>query len=295
MMQSTINPIVGLAPSCVCAVILFVATASHVTLAQQSTSSKEIKPITAASPQDPEQRLLEALDLFDQAQEVEPKQRDQAKKLFLKAASMMKTLIREGTRNGKLEYNIGNCYLKAGKLGEAILHYRRAEQFIPNDPLLQDNLREARKRCLTNINARGSQTLLRSVFFLHFSTSLAGRTTLLIVTYVLFWLLLGIRCFVASRPLSVAAMVCLFVSVTVGMSVAIERWQQKNRPEGVVLAIDVAAFNGPGESYKRRFEQPLQPGVEFVLRTRRGDWWQIELPDGNLGWIEAGQARLIPL
>lgn len=238
--------------------------------------------------------LEEALSRFDQAQEINAEQRDRARGLFLEAARLMEGLVRAGVRNGKLEYNIGNCYLKAGRLGEAILHYRRAERLIPSDPLLQDNLKEARKRCLANIAPKSGRTFLRSVFFLHYNTSLSSRTTLLIVTYVSFWLLVTLRSFVSRRWLSTAAVICLVLSVGAGMSVAIDRWQDRNRPDGVIVAIDVAAYNGPGESYRRRFEQPLQPGVEFELRSRRGDWWKIELPDGNLGWIESGTAELVP-
>ena len=45
--------------------------------------------------------------------------------------------------------------------------------------------------------------------------------------------------------------------------------------------MDVAAYKGPGTGYQRKFEQPLQPGVEFTLRGRRGGWWNVELPDGT--------------
>ena len=48
-----------------------------------------------------------------------------------------------------------------------------------------------------------------------------------------------------------------------------------------------------GVWYQRRFEQPLQPGVEFALKERRGDWWNIELPDGNEGWIRKEAASLV--
>jgi hypothetical protein len=52
-------------------------------------------------------------------------------------------------------------------------------------------------------------------------------------------------------------------------------------------------YKGPGREYQRQFTQPLQPGVEFTLRGWRGDWWRIELADGNSGWIERTRAELI--
>ena len=52
-------------------------------------------------------------------------------------------------------------------------------------------------------------------------------------------------------------------------------------------------MNREWTGYQRQFEQPLQPGVECTVRERRGTWWNIELVDGNTGWIQAGDAELI--
>jgi hypothetical protein len=80
-----------------------------------------------------------------------------------------------------------------------------------------------------------------------------------------------------------------------GASVAVDRRSDRHAPEGVVTAMDVAVYKGPGTGYQRLFEQPLQPGVEFTLRERRAGWWRIELRDGQRGWISAEAAELIPL
>jgi hypothetical protein len=62
----------------------------------------------------------------------------------------------------------------------------------------------------------------------------------------------------------------------------------------VVIGRDVVVYKGPATSYQRQFEQPLQPGTEFTRREARGQWWNIELPDGNAGWIDSAAAELIP-
>ena len=58
--------------------------------------------------------------------------------------------------------------------------------------------------------------------------------------------------------------------------------------------MDVVVYKGPGTTYQRQFEQPLQPGVEFTLRQRRGAWCKVELPDGKSGWIETTEVQIIP-
>jgi len=62
----------------------------------------------------------------------------------------------------------------------------------------------------------------------------------------------------------------------------------------VVIGVDVAVHKGPGAGYNRQFEQPLQPGVEFTLKERRGGWWNVELTDGKTGWVDTVHGELIP-
>ena len=112
----------------------------------------------------------QALTDFDQAQQIHARQPDRARQLFRSAAQRFESIVAAGINNGRLEYNLGNCYLQAGDVGRAVLHYRRAQRLIPGDPLLADNLAEARSRCLTSIKPTRRSALLRSVFFWHYDT-----------------------------------------------------------------------------------------------------------------------------
>jgi SH3-like domain-containing protein len=114
------------------------------------------------------------------------------------------------------------------------------------------------------------------------------------VLYLLFWLMLCFRSFRPRRGLLVAAVLCIAFSSMAAASAGATWWCDRRTPAGVVLAMDVSVYKGPGTSYQRQFLQPLQPGVEFTLREQRGQWWEIELADGKTGWIEAGRADLVP-
>ena len=86
-------------------------------------------------------------ELFRQANEAAANDPAEARELYHKAALRFERITREGgIQNGKLHYNIGNAYFRMNDFGRAILSYRRAEQYIPNDPNLQQNLDYARKR-----------------------------------------------------------------------------------------------------------------------------------------------------
>ncbi len=233
-----------------------------------------------------------ALADFDRAQEIQVEQRDQARLLYLAAAQRFEGIASD-VENGRLEYNIGNCYLQAGDLGRAILHYRRAQRLMPRDSLLADNLAEARSRRLTNIAAGRAGTLLRNVFFWHFETSPTGRKRAAVALFAMTWVLLTVRVFRRRRAWLLAAGACVIASLGLTASLSTQRWLERTSPPGVVLDMDVVVYKGPGAGYQRQFEQPLQPGTEFTLRERRGTWWNIELPDGQRGWIDRARAALV--
>ena len=76
-----------------------------------------------------------------------------------------------GIENGKLYYNLGNVYFRMNDIGRAILNYRRAESYIPNDPNLHQNLSYARSRRLDEIEERQKTKVLRTLFFWHYDLS----------------------------------------------------------------------------------------------------------------------------
>ena len=239
--------------------------------------------------------LDHALSEFDQAQSFQAEQPDRARRLFRSAAQRFESIQAAGVRNGRLEYNLGNCLLQAGDVGRAILHYRRAQRLIPGDPMLEDNLGVARSRCVTSIKPTGRSAFLQSIFFWHYQTSAPARTWAAVIFFFSVWILLTLRNVVFARWVTVLATASVALTLLCAGSLGVTRWSDRNFPGGVVTEMDVVVSKGPGEGYQRLFEQPLQPGVEFTLRERtRTDWWRIELPDGNKGWIPADTAELIP-
>ena len=172
---------------------------------------------------DPQSEFEQALAAFDLAQEMRAGGPDQARQLFRSAAQRLESIAASGVANGRLEYNLGNCHLQAGDLGRAILHYRRAQRLIPGDPLLSDNLKVARSRCLTPIQPTRRSAFLHGVFFLHYDTSVGTRARAAILLYLATWVLLALRNFVRRRWVAISATVCGVIGLTLGASIMIQR------------------------------------------------------------------------
>jgi len=250
--------------------------------------------LVQAAPIDVRADFLRALGEFDEGQRLQESDGPRARQLFRSAAKRFDAIIGSGVVNGRLEFNAGNAHLQADDLGNAMLHYLRAERLIPRDPLLADNLFTARKRCLITLPPARKSVLLRNLFFWHYETSFAERSTWALAAYVLFWGCLVLRSFVVRPWTAVVAATLGVLTLALASSLALQQWNDQKAPPGVVTGMDVVVYKGPGAAYQRLFEQPLQPGVEFTLRERRAGWWNVELPDGRAGWIDETSAAVIP-
>jgi hypothetical protein len=250
--------------------------------------------VLAAPPQTLDDTFRQAVQEYDQAQEIRTSNPDRARQLLASAAQRFESLAAGGIRNGYLEYNLGNSYLQLSDVGRAILHYRRAQRLIPTDPLLNENLGAARTRSLLNILPARSNAVYRALFFWHYQTSPRARYITALAGYVLFWVLLALRAMVPRTGLLTAAAIAGLVFVATGGSLAVQRWQDRTCPDAVVIASDVTVYKGPGSTYQKQFEQPLQAGVEMRVREERGDWRRIELWDGSSGWVRRDTIELVP-
>ena len=227
-----------------------------------------------------------------------------------------------GGGNGYLLYNIGNCYLRLGDLGRAILHYREAQQFIPADPNLQQSLRHARSLRRDRIEPTAAGGVARVLFFWHFTTPMRVRTALLLIAWNVLWLaallpalatvseparrlrerLRGWRIWQRVRRPVVGAVVAVGAAAAVAMggSLAVELLDS-NAVAAVVVAPEVVARRGDGAGYEASFDGALHAGTELVVVERRNDWYQVALADGRRAWLpehalavvgEGGGARL---
>lgn len=239
--------------------------------------------------------LLEAQRAFDRGSELRRSNPQAAAQAFAEAADRFQLLVDAGVRNGRLYYNLGNACLQAGRLGRAIVNYRRAELLLPGDGRVEANLRVARELRRNQIAVAGERALLRALFFWHYGSAPRMRFVLGLAAYVLFWLMLAARLWARRFRWRFALLPLLAMWLAMGGSLAVEAWAGGGRREGVIVVDDVVARKGNGEGFDPQFEQKLHQGVEFRLREQRGDWLFIELPDGKSGWIRSREAELVIL
>jgi hypothetical protein len=207
--------------------------------------------------------------------------------MFRDAADNYDDLRRRGIRNPELFRNLGNAYLLADDLPQAILAYRRGLRLAPNDWGLRANLAYAREQVAYPAGDFGRPP---PDFLPPWMPRIGSAPCLALA--VLSYLagcvaLTRWRMTRAHRPF-VAGMIALGVAVlfvTVGGLLAWTENEEAQHPL-VVLADDgVLLRSGNGLSYPARSDAPLNRGVEARRLLDRGDWLKIELGSGERGWV----------
>ena len=242
---------------------------------------------------DAQQLFDEATNLFRRGNELSRGNPVAARDAYRGAVIRFERIVDDGgIHNGKLYYNIGNAYFRLDDLGRAILNYRRAGQFLSGDANLAQNLRYARSRRVDQIEQNQEAQVLETLLFWHYDLSPGTRSTIFAVFFVAFWVLAAFRLFFVER-IPKALLMASGIVALVFLGSLVWEGMAGNHGSGVILAEQVIARKGDGDTYEPSFNEPLHAGTEFELLEDRGDWYQVELADGQRCWIPAASAGLV--
>src|SRR5262249_38625402 len=182
--------------------------------------------------------------------------------------------------------NEGNAQLLAGVVPQAILAYQRGLRLAPNDARLRENLAYARQR-VAYPGERGRPPPSAWPPWLP-RPSIELLVALAAVVYLL-------ACVVFTRWLMVRQVggrfrACLLLGIAIAISgvayLKLAGNDDEDRHPLVVIAVETGFQRGNGESYARHPDLPLLlPGLEGRGLHQRGDWLQVQLASGAIGWV----------
>jgi tetratricopeptide (TPR) repeat protein len=255
-----------------------------------------IEPVSGSSLGKPEiaDLLSQAKDMFRQADKYAATDPEKAKRLYLKSAMRFEKIVKDGKiHNGKLYYNIGNAYFRTRDIGRAILNYRRAMQYIPNDPNLRQNLDFAREKRRDRIEEKQETRIFKTIFFWHYDLSLGTRVIVFIILFVAAWIAASTRIFFRWSFLTWSSVISILLCFLLAGSLLTEGVSYIRTRPGVVIVSEVTARKGNGETYDQSFKEPLHAGTEFNLIEKRGNWYHIQLPDSRECWVPWKSVELL--
>lgn len=218
---------------------------------------------------------------------------------YKKSIELYEQIIAEGLSENRgsadIYYNLGNAYFRDGQLGEAILNYERALLLAPGDSDIRHNLRFARTQTEDKIEVAGTLFLtnwIKSVQNLFSSNSWA---TIGIVLFILFLVCVGVYLFVrfiwAKKTAFYSGLVIFILMIVANVFAFNQKKSLINRDTGIVMSGAISVKASPDTNSNELFQ--LHEGTKVKIRTTDGNWYEVEIANGSVGWTPKENVEII--
>lgn len=234
---------------------------------------------------------------FVSAQENELKQAEESytKEDYGKAIELYESVLNKYGESASVYYNLGNAYYKANKIAPAILNYERALLLAPGDGDIRFNLQMARQKAVDQIEPLDTFFLSKWFNRIQDTGSADNWAAWALVCFLLFIGCL-ILFFFSRKPLLkkggfYAGIVLLVVVLVANIFAKRQKTDLEDRNTAIVFAPTVTVKSSPNESGTDLFI--LHEGTKVVIRSTLGEWSEIVLEDGNVGWMPSSKMEII--
>ncbi|MCF8217489.1 MAG: tetratricopeptide repeat protein [Bacteroidales bacterium] len=197
--------------------------------------------------------------------------------------------------SAELYYNLGNAYFKNDQLAPAILNYERAKQLEPFNERINHNLEFAKQQ---QKDAIEKLPVMFYVRWWHKLTKLfplktwATLSIILIFISSLLWAL-----FISSRSVSkrkaffwpaiVTAILFVFT-----LFISLRNYNHIREDKSAIIFENVVTGkSSPSKDSENLFI--IHEGLKVHILNKVGEWYEVRLPDGTVGWIHKSNMKVI--
>ena len=214
---------------------------------------------------------------------------------YANAAELYENILKTSGESAVVYYNIGNCYYKMNKISSAILNYERALLLNPGDKDTRFNLEIAKLQTVDKIEPVGKFFLsewiesIQNIFGTN-AWSKIGIVSffLLISSLVLFFFS---RMIVSKKIGFYTGIAWLVIIITANCFAFGQKQKLVERNYAIVFAPTVTIKSSPDRSGNDLFV--LHEGTKVLIKTKLGEWSEIQITDGNVGWIRNSDIEVI--
>ena len=221
-----------------------------------------------------------------QEEEIKKAETAYAEEQYNTAIEIYESLLKNYGASADLYYNLGNSYYKTGKIAQAILNYERALLIKPGDSDIRFNLELVRLQT-DRIEPLQEFFLKKWIQTVQNLIGVDSWATIGISSFVLFICCLVLFFFSKWMYLKKAGFyfgILLFVTVILANIFAFNQKNElENRSGAIVFTPTVTVKSSPDNSGTDLFQ--LHEGTKVFIRNSLGDWNEIVLEDGNIGWV----------
>jgi len=194
-----------------------------------------------------------------------------------------------------LYYNLGNAYYRSGKIGFAILNYERGLKLEPDDEDIQNNLETVKARTIDKIKEVPQIFIVD--WWISFITMFSAITLQLLVIFFYLLLLVSVTIFFITKQKriqryllysSLAGLLgAIFFTIILFANVS----RETSEEFAILTKNTIAAKQSPDESSNDLFV--VHEGLKVAVTTQFGEWIEIKLYDGKVGWLPKDALEII--
>lgn len=207
----------------------------------------------------------------------------------------IETAKAEGKVSPELYYNLGNAYFRVNEVPKAILNYERAQLYDPGDRDIKHNIEYAQTRIEDKILV--ADNFFLSIWFqgvqdLQSSNAWAKLSVFLFILFIGTLVLFFFSPKLVFKKIGFYAGITLFVLlIFTNMFAVNQKDKVENRNTAIVMAGSAPVVSSPSTSSKELFV--LHAGTKVVISKEDGDWLEIEIANGSIGWIQKSKLEII--
>lgn len=214
---------------------------------------------------------------------------------FTQAIELYEQTLTEEGESAELYYNLGNAYFKSDQLSKAILNYERALLLSPNFADAKFNLEIARQKVVDKIEPIGEFFLNNWMTSFRQLLPSNGWAVWSIVLFVLTLLALFVYFFTRRMAIKKLGFFAALFSFLLCLLFNVNAFNQKEaytaHDRAVISAATVSIKSTPDAGGLDLFI--LHEGTVVAIKSKLGEWSEIELADGNVGWIKHSDLEII--
>ncbi|MGQ1909265.1 tetratricopeptide repeat protein [Marinifilum sp. RC60d5] len=207
---------------------------------------------------------------------------------YEKAIKSYEFVLETHIESPEIYFNLANAYYKTGQIAPSILNYERAKLLAPEDGDIQYNLKLAQVHVLDKLEVLPE--LLVSKWYAGIRNAFSAKLWSYF-SIALFFICLVFACFylysnkVGLKKLGfLLATLCLILSI-LSYSFASQKTKEiAVREYAIIFNPSVTIKGSPDDSGTELFL--LHEGTKVKVIDSLGDWRNIQLSDGNEGWLK---------
>ena len=215
---------------------------------------------------------------------------------YANAVYLYEDILANQGESADIYYNLGNSYYKMDNIAKAILNYEKALMLNPGNGDIRFNLELAQSKTVDKVTPMSEVFLVTWMKSLTNTMSEQGWSKLAIASFIL--TLLGLVLYFFSKKIAmkkigfISALCLMLVCILANVFASSQKSKAQSHSSAIIMEPSVTVTSTPNEGGTELFI--LHEGRKVMIKdnTMR-EWKEIQLEDGNAGWVPASVIEII--